>query len=494
MAGSALMKPFLLCRKMPMSGSNTVDQKMLFKITSIIYMILMLFCSSSMAYELTIYNDKVTLHADQVKLQMLMKDLVQKADIEVYIDPDLNPYISADFINKDLQSALDSNLKSLNHALKWEAAPASSRTRIRLAEIHIFKDGSKDQTLPVKKASTLDIARNPKDGSFYVKGEMLIRLKPGVDVEYLNKILKQLDGTLLSENSTLGIYRIKLPDQAMIPELVEQIKDLSSIEMAEPNYAYPIDLPYRYVPNSTIETDLVFNPMPDGSVPIAVLDSGLAPGNLPSEYVLATRDALNPDEPISDFLGHGTQMALIAAGIVTPFGVKENNDNANPIIAIRAFDENGFTSSVALMNGIDIALANGARVVSLSWGSTMKSDFINDTLEYGASKGLIIVASAGNEPTGKPVYPAAYTSVIGIGALAPDGQNWENTNYGDFVDVYLPGFADMPVGYKADPGIYAGTSISAAFAANRIAAFLSQNPKADKKEISDNLKILRLQK
>lgn len=209
---------------------------------------------------------------------------------------------------------------------------------------------------------------------------------------------------------------------------------------------------------------------------------------MPDEHVLATQDALNPDDMISDSLGHGTQMALVAAGIVTPFGVIKDKDGAtNPVIAIRAFDDNGFTSSFALMRGIDFALENGAKVVSLSWGSSTKSDFINDTLEYGASKGLIIVASAGNEPTGKPVFPAAYESVIGIGALAPDGKNWKNTNYGDFVDIYLPGFADMPVGYKADPGIYAGTSISAAFASNRTAAFLSKNPKAGKKEIIDFL-------
>ena len=46
------------------------------------------------------------------------------------------------------------------------------------------------------------------------------------------------------------------------------------------------------------------------------------------------------------------------------------------------------------------------------------------------------------------------------------------SNYGDFVDVSLPGFAQMPVGYQSDPGIYAGTSISTAFGANLIANFL----------------------
>lgn len=430
-----------------------------------------------MAYQLTLHNDRITLHADQVKLRTLMNDLAKKTDIKVYIDPGLNPRISADFNNTSLQNALESILTPFNHALKWESAS--------LSEIHIFKEGDKHQMLPRKNDSPLDIARNPIDGSLYVKGEILIRLKPGMDVKDLNEILKQLGGTLISKNRAIGIYKIKLPDRTMIPELVKQIKDHPDIEAAEPNYAYPIALPYRYLTDSKIKTEVDFKPMADGAVPIAVLDSGLAQGNLPGEYVLAAKDALNPDAPISDPLGHGTQMALIAAGMVTPFGAKKSADSANPVIAIRTFDENGYTSSTALMQGIDFALANGARVASLSWGSNTKSDFMNDTVEYGASKGLIIVASAGNDPTGNPVYPAAYTSVMGIGALAPDGQNWENSNYGDFVDVYLPGFADMPIGYKADPGIYAGTSISAAFAANQIAAFLSQNPRADKQEIAN---------
>ncbi len=454
-----------------------------FNIKSILCLLWVVFYSHASAYELTLNQNRITIHADQVKLHVLMNDLAKKTDIKVYIDPDLNPDISAHFENHDLQRGLESILNPLNHVLKWESAPTSSGTRVRLTAIHIFKSGNTDTITPPGKTSNLDIARNPEDGSLYVQGEILIRLKPDIDPEQVNKILKQLGGTLISENRTLGIYRIKVSDQAKIPALVRQIKGLPGIETAEPNYAYPIALPHRYVPDTETTPQLDFNPPAEGAVPIAVLDSGLAPGAMPDGQLLASQDALNPDAIISDTLGHGTQMALIAAGAVTPFGVTKTNDSNNPVIAIRAFDDNGFTSSVALMNGIKFALANGARVMSLSWGSPTPSNFINDTLEYSASKGLIIVASAGNEPTGKPVYPAAYASVIGIGALAPSGRNWKNTNYGDFVDVYLPGFADMPVGYKADPGIYAGTSISAAFAANQTAAFLSKNPQAGKKEI-----------
>jgi hypothetical protein len=227
--------------------------------------------------------------------------------------------------------------------------------------------------------------------------------------------------------------------------------------------------------------------VPEDGVPIAILDTGLDPGSGLQDVVRASLDALNLDNPISDHLGHGTQMAYIAAGIVRPYGVSADSSASIPIIPVRAFDDNGFTSNFSIMRSVDFALNNGARVMSLSWGAETRSDFLEDVLELANSKGIIVVASAGNEPTGKPVYPAAYPSVIGVGALGPDGKSWEKSNYGDFVMLNAPGFATLPVGYGGDPGIYAGTSISAAFVANIIANYISGNPKATRQEI---LKIL----
>ena len=159
-----------------------------------------------------------------------------------------------------------------------------------------------------------------------------------------------------------------------------------------------------------------------------------------------------------------------------------------PIIPIRAFDDNGFTTDFKIMDSINFALKNNAKVMSLSWGSETRSDIMEKNFEYAKAKGLIIVASAGNEPTGKPVYPAAYPTVIGVGALGPHGKTWENSNYGNFVALYAPGFANLPVGHKGDPGMYAGTSISTALVANSIASFLSENPAATSQEVQEFLK------
>jgi hypothetical protein len=95
----------------------------------------------------------------------------------------------------------------------------------------------------------------------------------------------------------------------------------------------------------------------------------------------------------------------------------------SPVVAIRAFDDNGFTSTYTLMRGIDHAIQNGARVLSLSWGSETPSALLSSAVGYAAAKGLILVAAAGNAPTGNPVYPAAYDNVIGVGALNPNGMH-----------------------------------------------------------------------
>jgi len=79
------------------------------------------------------------------------------------------------------------------------------------------------------------------------------------------------------------------------------------------------------------------------------------------------------------------------------------------VVAVRAMDDNGYATDFTILKGVDFAIDKGARVISLSWGSEKAGAFFLEfILDYAASKGMIIVASAGNEPTGKPVYPAAY--------------------------------------------------------------------------------------
>ncbi|MCU0594721.1 MAG: S8 family serine peptidase [Desulfobacterota bacterium] len=427
------------------------------------------------------------MNAEKTPLQEILLKL-SDSGIRVQIDPQINPPVTASFDKRDMQKALESILKGLDHVLIWESGQGSSGPVPRLAEIQVFRPGQKDLMRPLRKLATLSIARNPKDGSFYVKDEILIRLKPGADLADLLKLLQETGGVLVGSYPELGIYRVRLPPGADVPALVEEIGKRGGAGIAEPNYAYPVPTGTRELDWGSLKESYGDAYPRTKGAPVAVIDSGLRPDAGLENFVLASLDALNPDKPLSDTGGHGTQMALIASGLVKPIGVQEESVAITPIIPIKAFDENGFTSNVLLMESIDFAIKNGARVMSLSWGSETKSAFLSEALEAAGAKGLILVASAGNEPTGDPQYPAAYPEVIGVGALAPNGKAWERSNRGDFVDVYAPGFASLPVGYMGDPGIYAGTSISAAFTANLIAGMLSKNPKATKQEILEALR------
>ncbi|MFC1867472.1 S8 family serine peptidase [Thermodesulfobacteriota bacterium] len=420
--------------------------------------IILLSVSGAGSFELRIAGDKLSLHADKVPLQTILQRFTHHG-IAIRIDPQINPEVIASFVDQDIQKGVDSILRSLDHVLIWESVKGSPGPLARLAEIQVFKPGKKGLMKQLGGRSNLVLAKNPVDGSLFVENEFLLRLSPGMSLIEFKRLLNHINGTVMDGNAALGIYKIRLPENSDVPELVEKVTKFPGVQRAEPNYAYPISNPHREPDPDLIVPDSYNIPATAGSVPIAILDSGLDMDYGPDGLVPASFDAMNPDESISDSLGHGTQMALIASGVIKPYGVPSEYASQNPVIPIRVFDNNGFTSNFDIMRSIDFALISGARLMSLSWGSETRSDFLENSLEYANLRGIIIVASAGNAPTGKPVYPAAYSSVIGVGALGPDGKLWKKSNYGDFVAVNAPGSASFPVGYKGDPGAYAGTSI-----------------------------------
>ena len=433
------------------------------------------------ALEVSMEGDRLSVHADQVHLQAILARIAGLG-VKVRIDAEINPVVSASFDDRDLQKGLASILKSTNHALLWKSVEGPLGSIQRLAEIQVFRPGKKRLMKPLVERSNLSIVKDPRSGALYVANEILLRLEPGMTPEAFMALLKQWGATVVDSYPPLALYKVRVPDGTDVPALAEQISRHPGLAKAEPNFAYPIAPPYTSEQGAA-PLHRRGESSGAGTVPIAILDSGLSPDAGLDDHVLASLDAFETAEPISDPLGHGTQMALVASGVVKPHGVSVEGDFDNPIIPIKAFDENGYTTNHAVMRSIDFALANGARVMSLSWGAETDSAFLGEAFRYAESKDMIILASAGNEPTGKAIYPAAYSSVIGVGALGPDGERWEKSNYGDFVTLAAPGFATLPVGYKGDPGTYAGTSISTAYVANRVANYLSQNPEASVKEI-----------
>jgi thermitase len=453
------------------------------KRTILLYFItlFMLFGSPVYALELHVTGGNLSIQADNEPLMDILRALADQG-IAVYADPGINPYITASFKNREIEHGLKIIFRDLNHILVWKSVDTPAGRFTRLVEVHLFIPGKKAFTKIISRG-TQRLAKNPHDGSIFIRNEILIRLSKELDLKQFKEFLIENGLAVSGYNRIAGTIKIILTDGSDYFTVLELISSYPGIEKAEPNYAYPVHHPV-FIPGTTWEPARYQAGTVSGNqVPVAVIDSGLSPDYLSAPYIYASFNCLDPDKTISDSLGHGTQMAMIAGGAVKPLGTGDESGSINPVIAVKGFDEDGYISSFDLLNGIEFAINNGARVVSLSWGSETDSEFLEQAFDYAASRGTIILGAAGNEATGTDMYPAAYKSVIGVGALDPRGEKWDKSNYGDFVNIYAPGFASFPVGYNDEPGIYAGTSISTAYVANLMAGYLSKNPDATLKEI-----------
>ena len=439
------------------------------------------------AARVKVVGDRLSIDATGIPLQQILTEFAG-AGVKVSLDPEVNPLITAHFQDRNAHAALKGLLSQYDYVLEWDVVKTPIGPISKIAEIQVFTRGHPENArLLAAPDSRLIPARGPSpDSPLFAKDEILLSLAPGTDAEAFKRLLGQIGGNVVECIPELGVYRIRLLPGSNVADLAAQLSRNPMIRRAEPNYLYqpPAPTPVEVAEAATARMRTLASFA--GASPVAVLDTGFNsdPGLGLSNAVVASLDAVSPGHPISDTQGHGTQMALIASGAVSPFGVAGGAGTGGvPVIPIRSFDDQGYATTYGILRSINFAVDSGARVLSLSWGSEVNSQFMQNALALAISKGMIAVAAAGNEPTGKPEYPAAYPGVIAVGALMPDGTLWPQSNYGSFVDLAAPGFARVPVGYRGPPGTYAGTSIATAFVANSIATYLAKHPAATSAEV-----------
>lgn len=436
-----------------------------------------LLAGNALAFSLSLEGDHITMDVHRTPLREVLQQFADQG-VRVQMDPSLDVLITGSCRSAPLDEALHALLQPFGYFVTWEVIPGPVADLPRLAEIQVFQRGAKHRAAPLPPDTRLRLARGPlADSPLFVADEILLRVKPGTQLAEFRTLLRELGATVVSSIPELGIYQLRLAPGTNIMDLVEQLKRNPILDDVEPNYAEQLQ---RTPMQQALDADAPPASAPklrSGASPLAVLDSGLSSGIGLDGAVVGQYNAIFPDAGMNDPQGHGTQMALVAAGAIQPGGAA-TSDEGVPLLAIRAFDEDGATSNFALMRAMQYAIANGARVINLSWGTKTDSGFIADAIAYAQTKGVLIVAAAGNEPTGKPIYPAAYPGVIAVSALNADGSAWQQSNYGAFVSVSAPGTARFPVGYEGPPGTYAGTSIASALVSRELALYFARNPKA----------------
>ncbi|MCW2943982.1 MAG: peptidase and in kexin sedolisin [Actinoallomurus sp.] len=245
-------------------------------------------------------------------------------------------------------------------------------------------------------------------------------------------------------------------------------------------------------------------------VTVAVLDTGVD-GHQPD---LAGRVIDGPDftghtrKPGDRYWGrHGTSMASIIAGHGHGPGGTAGVMGVAPdakILSIRVTWEltdparSDHTqvdhSRDAIAEGIRYAADHGAQVISMSLGGG-KQFYDGNALEeaaikYALGKGLVLVASAGNDGGGanRRNYPAAYPGVIAVGAVDRAFRPAKFTNRHTYVSVAAPGVEIVSADVAGHGYILGtGTSSSAAFVAGMSALVKARYPNLTPPEVKQAL-------
>lgn len=260
----------------------------------------------------------------------------------------------------------------------------------------------------------------------FVEQEVLVKIKPGADVE---EIVSELGGTIIETLPQISVIRIKLEPQVSVAEAIQTLEELEEVEYAEPNCIYYMDL----IPND-LDYDCQWAPQLTGAenawdvttgavgVIVAITDTGVD-GTHPdlAGKVIAGYDSFN-NTPIlintdSSVHYHGTHCAGIAAAVGNnTIGIAGVAWDC-PIMPIKiCMDDYPYSASSSDMAQAYIwAADNGANVISTSFGGKGYSQTMKDAVDYAViDNSCIVVVSMGNSYCNETHYPAGYQSVIAV--------------------------------------------------------------------------------
>eukprot|EP00922_Rhytidocystis_sp_ex-Travisia-forbesii_P073210 GHVS01109148.1.p1 GENE.GHVS01109148.1~~GHVS01109148.1.p1 ORF type:complete len:1321 (-),score=255.94 GHVS01109148.1:219-4181(-) len=188
-------------------------------------------------------------------------------------------------------------------------------------------------------------------------------------------------------------------------------------------------------------------------------------------YDFSANDADPMDED-----GHGSHCAgLVAAQANNGQGIAGVFQGAK-IMALRFLQNSnlGFISDA--IRSLEYAIANGARVLSNSWGGTSQRTRSLEAILYLCNtNNILFVAAAGNFHSDNdefPDYPSSYShsNLLSVAATARDGSLASFSNYGkNSVDIGAPGEDMLSLSVRTDTrGMYKvrkGTSMACPLAA-----------------------------
>jgi subtilisin family serine protease len=256
-------------------------------------------------------------------------------------------------------------------------------------------------------------------------------------------------------------------------------KDRASVDL---NHIYTAGVPSEAMPSEGTPPTVAL-PMPGGfnglGARVGIIDSAVdtahpafAASDIEARSFLP-RKARAP-------AAHGTAIASIIAANSPQYVGLMPNARLYAASVFREDDELGsIADTVSLIRALDWLIAADVEVINVSLAGPPNS-LLEKALSRAAVRNTVIMAAAGNGgPMAKPMYPAAYESVVAVTALDASDRIFRLANRGDYLALAAPG---VDVLHAAEGGGYrasSGTSFAVPFAVAAAVRLKATEPDID---------------
>ena len=311
-------------------------------------------------------------------------------------------------------------------------------------------------------------------GDHAVSGRLLVRWRDALEPAQAQRVRDELNlraGRPLPQ----GFVLLEDPAQRDLTTLMAAVAERDEVLWAQPDLLLqPTDAPddplwpQQWGPlQLALDQAWALTPGAPGTV-LAVLDSGadLDHADLGGQIAWGL-DTFAGDELAEDIFGHGTHCAGIAAAAGDD-GVGVAGAAGRCRLAIYRCGNGSFPTS-ALLLALDDAVVRGARVLSLSWGSYASNPALRVGVLEATDAGCVVLASAGNDNSTTPFYPAAWPEVVGVASSDPFDARSAFSNHGPWVDLAAPGQSILSCGLNNNWVQKSGTSMACPLAAGTAA-------------------------
>lgn len=267
------------------------------------------------------------------------------------------------------------------------------------------------------------------------------------------------------------------------------------VRYVEPNYEVKaledIDSAQELNPSQAWHYNMIKAPeawkINEGSsnVKIAILDTGID-NNHPNlkNFVDMSLAKSFAGGTSMDKHGHGTHVAGTIASYGQVSGVMRNAS----LVPVKVLGDNGTGSNYGIQQAILYAANINADVVNMSLGGGGYARGMDEACKTATNRGVAIIAATGNDGTAKINYPAAYDSVLSVGAVDSNRTRTYFSQYGQGLDVMAPGHQIYSTVPNASFGYKSGTSMATPHVAGVAGLIRSTNKNLTAEQVKDILK------